>query len=243
MNKIVFEPWYGELGWEIMTWAPVLRKKAADYGHVTVSSFIGMNALYADFADKFIPHDGSRSLDYPKMYRHDGIYYRYGDPLRASYARDILIHARGVSRKRSINYRSWPQVAKMISGMGLTVAFIGGQDDYSARGYMDFRGIELQQLMDRIAASKLVIGVSSGVMHLAAACGTDIVVWGDNRTYFGETLEQRYKVTWNPFEVRVGWIRADDWQPEPGRIIDKIKLMLHRTDRDLPLRDEMRKAI
>ena len=80
--------------------------------------------------------------------------------------------------------------------------------------------------MDRMARAKLVVGVSSGIMHLAAACGTNIVVWGDRRTYFNETLEQRYKITWNPFNVKVGWLTADDWQPEPKEIIKKIREML-----------------
>jgi hypothetical protein len=60
---------------------------------------------------------------------------------------------------------------------------------------------------------------------MAAACGANLVVWGDDRTYFGETLEKRYKMTWNPFEVRVGWITASDWQPDPVVIIKKIELI------------------
>ena len=44
--------------------------------------------------------------------------------------------------------------------------------------------------MDIIAGAKVVVGVSSGIMHLAMACGTPVVVWGDSRTYFGEILEK-----------------------------------------------------
>jgi len=226
-RAVEFAPWHGELGWEIMSWAPFCRKAALDYDQVIVSSFGGMGPLYADFATEFRPHDKTgRSLDYPKMYRPDGTYHKYGRPEKAVFAQDVLIHARGVSRKNSINYRQWPELTGRISGLALTSAFVGTKNDRHVPGYYDFRDIELQKLMDRIARAKLVIGVSSGIMHLAAACGTDLVVWGDSRTYFNETLEQRYKITWNPFEVRVGWITADDWQPEPKEIIKKVEQML-----------------
>jgi len=226
-KEITFIPWYGELGWEIMSWAPTCRKLALDYEQIIVSSFEGMGPLYADFATEFRPHDRTnRGLDYPKAYRPDGIYYRYGRAENATIAQDVLIHARGISRKNSINYRQWPELAGRISGLALTSAFIGTKTDLRVPGHIDFRGIELQKLMDRIARAKLVIGVSSGIMHLAAACGTDLVIWGDSRTYFSETLERRYKETWNPFNVKVGWLTAEDWQPEPKEIIKKIEQML-----------------
>lgn len=226
-RAIEFVSWYGELGWEIMTWAPFCRKRALEHEQIIVSSFEGMAPLYADFVTEFRAHDKTgRGLDYPKMYRPDGSYHQYGRPENAMITQDILVHARGISRKNSINYRQWPELIKQFMAVPETIGFIGSELDQCVPGCCDFRGIELQKLMDRIAAAKLVIGCSSGLMHLAAACGTDLVVWGDSRTYFSETLEQRYKVTWNPFNVKVGWITADDWQPEPKEIIKKIEQML-----------------
>jgi len=226
-QRIEFPPWHGELGWEIMSWAPTCRKLALDYEQVIVSSFEGMGPLYTDFATDFQPHDkNDRGLDYPKVYRPDGIYYKYGKPENATIVQDILIHARGISRKNSINYRQWPELIKQFAALPETLGFIGSRLDQCVPGCFDFRGIELQKLMDRMARAKLVVGVSSGIMHLAAACGTDLVVWGDSRTYFRETLERRYKETWNPFNVRVGWITAEDWQPGPEEIIKKIEQML-----------------
>jgi hypothetical protein len=225
-KKLILPEWTGELGWEVMSWVPLCRRMAQGYDQVMATSFEGMQALYADFATEFrVNNSNGRSLDYPKQYRHDGIYYRYGDAKKADYAPDILIHARGIRRKSSINYRQWPELVKMINALGMSCAFIGSKNDYHQPGYLDLRGIALQRLMDTISASRVVIGVSSGIMHLAAACGANLVVWGDDRTYFGETLEKRYKMTWNPFEVRVGWITASDWQPEPEIIIKKIELI------------------
>ena len=59
-----FGPWYGEFGWELLTWQAFCRKKAKEFDHVYVSSFPGMEALYKDFA-RFIPHrHATRALDW-----------------------------------------------------------------------------------------------------------------------------------------------------------------------------------
>lgn len=226
VEKIEFPSWFGELGWEVMSWIPFCRKKAENYNEVIASSFADMAPLYNDFVTEFHSnHSTTRSLDYPKIYKVDGKYFKYGRPEKAEVIFDILIHARGISRKSNINYCQWEHVVKQLKG--LTYAFIGTKrDQYVNGGGIDLRDIELQKLMDMIARAKLVIGSSSGIMHLAAACGTNLVVWGDGRTYFSETLEQRYKVTWNPFEVQVGWIKADDWQPKPEDIIRKIEHLI-----------------
>ena len=230
-SQIIFPPWYGELGWEVMTWAPFCRRAAQGHERVIVTTFDGMAPLYADFATEFRSNgERARSLTYPKHYRVKGLHYRYGRREKAGTYFDLLIHARGVARKSSINYHFWPQLADLIERKGWSVAWIGGPKDTWQPGCgFDLRGLELQKLMDIIAASRLVIGVSSGIMHLAAACGTDLLVWGDRRTYFGETLETRYKATWNPHQVRVGWIDADNWQPEPQRIIEEIETIINQT--------------
>ena len=225
-GKIEFPPWYGEFGWEVATWVPWCRKQAAGYEQVVVTSFEGMGPLYADFATEFKTHgQPHRGLDYPKRYRADGEYVRYGKKPSGYF--DCLIHGRGIARKNSINYRRWDEFLKLKQkSLPLSCACVGSKEDLRVGDLFDMRGIELQKLMDQISAAKVVVGVSSGLMHLAAFCGTNIVVWGDRRTYFGETLEHRYKVTWNPFNVRVGWIDADDFHPEPERIIEAVEQLL-----------------
>lgn len=225
--RIEFPPWRGEFGWEIMSWAPRCRKQAAGYEEVVVTSFEGMKPLYADFATEFRSHSlAGRGLKYEKRYRPDGEYYKYGRPGGCAYSFDILFHGRGIARKNSINYRKWHDVLAITKTMPVTCACVGSKQDIRVGTLFDLRGLELQKLMNQLAAARVVVGVSSGLMHLAAACGTDIVVWGDRRTYFGETLEKRYKMTWNPFNVKVGWINADDFQPEPAAIIKEIEKLL-----------------
>jgi len=223
-NCIEFPPWYGEFGWEVMSWAPQCRLQAKGHDRVVVTSFEGMGPLYEDFATEFKTNGQTgRGLDYPKAYRPDGIYHKYGRPEECEYWFDVLIHARGISRKSSINYRRWDELLGLIKKIPITCAVIGSAEDHRPGRLFDLRGLELQKLMNLIARAKMVVGVSSGLMHLAAACGTDLVVWGDRRTYFGQTLKQRYKMTWNPFNVKVGWVDDDHFQPEPKKIAEKVK--------------------
>lgn len=226
MRQITFDPWYGEFGWEVMTWIPACRRVADDYDRVEASSFAEMSPLYDDFIDTFTPHGGQRSLTYPKRYRVAGRHRRYGRPEQARLRCDLLIHARGIRRKAAINYRRWPELVRFLSPLNVTIGYIGSPPDGHYDGGADLRDMEMNELIDVIAAAPLVVGVSSGLMHLAAACGTDLLVWGDRRTYFGETLEMRYKETWNPHDVAVAWLDADDWQPEPSRIVTAIEKVI-----------------
>ena len=134
-RAIEFAPWHGELGWEVMSWAPFCRKTALDYDRVIVGSFEGMGPLYDDFATEFRPHDKTgRGLDYPKMYRPDGIYHKYGRPENATIVQDVLVHARGISRKNSINYRQWPELVRQFTVLPETLGFIGSRLDQYVPG-------------------------------------------------------------------------------------------------------------
>ena len=52
-------------------------------------------------------------------------------------------------------------------------------------------------LISIMQKSKLVIGQSTGPMHLAALCGIPHVVWGSRR------IQERYLDTWNPHKTMV----------------------------------------
>jgi len=224
--------WRGEFGWEVMTWAPWWRARSRA-GPVAITGFADSRALYVDFAREFHDHgETRRTLDYPKgfdQYHSDGPgfeHYEYGDPDRAE-PFDVLIHARGIARKRSINYRHWDTMSLCL--LGLKCASIGTLQDQIVPGTRDLRGLPLEELMDLCAAADVTLGCSSGVMHLAAACGGNLVVWGDTKSRYRETLERRYRETWNPHHVRVAWLDADDWQPPAHRVVAALEEIASRT--------------
>jgi len=230
-DRIAFAPFVGEFGWEVASWAPFCRYQARGFRHVTVTSFAATAALYADFCTDFQSHGQSgRGLDYPKSFAFyfgtPAEYVRYGRPGHGPRF-DVLIHARGIARKATINYRHWPAVVEGLLARRLKVACIGTSADGGIAPAVDLRGAPLPMLMDLCANARVTVGASSGAMHLAAACGCDLVVWGDRKTRYHETLETRYTKTWNPPpRVAVGYLATDDWQPDPAAVLAKIEAML-----------------
>ncbi len=232
MSPIILPAWFGEFGWEVMSWAPWCRARSRESGGAIITSFGASRALYADFATKFRDHGGrERSLNYPKdfrMYRSDGPNFEHqrygrrpGQSGQSGQRGPICLHLRGIARKGSINYRRWPAVLAALRG--LDIACLGTPADGCVPGAADYRGLPLEQQMDLLASASVCVGCSSGTMHLAAACGCDLVVWGDTKTRYGETLQRRYRATWNPHHVRVAWLDADDWDPDPARIIRALE--------------------
>lgn len=234
---VFFGPWIGEFGWEIMTWQAWCRAEAKKYEKAYVCSFSDMAPLYQDFAE-FVPHDQTgRALDWHKkenidkvqfdmppdvtaqilpfkQYRAQGEFIRFGFPIEGY---NYLLHARGIKRGgKDYPVDRWFKLAHNLEG---TVASIGSSLDHHIPGTADMRGIALNELMDIMAGCDCVIGQSSGVMHLSCLCAPRAVVWGDSRTYFNETLMERYTNTWNPFKTPVKFIFDDNWNPDPDVVV------------------------
>ncbi len=245
MTRVAFAgPFYGELGWEIMVWQAYLRRKSHEVDFMYISTFAGMEPLYTGFhcPVEFMPHnhpgralewrdvslcehvvpaDVTERIDPIKKYRLDageGEHIRYGSPWNRDV--EVLFHARGISKASFKNYPldRWTEIAKHFPKS----ASVGTERDLHIPDTEDKRGLPLPELMDLMAGARIVVGGSSGVMHLATLCGTRQVVWGDNKTHFSESLEARYRTTWNPFGTPVTWVESDDWKPPAQKVIDGI---------------------
>lgn len=243
MRKLVFAgPWYGEFGWETMIWQSYLRKLSREYDKMIISTFPGMEPLYVDFHCEvvFLPHQhpdralewrdtslietGFDATEYTvpveyikpiKQFKVEGEFVVYGTPIETDL--EVLFHARDIQKASFKNYahEKWDELGASFP----KAASVGSLDDYHVSGTIDKRGIPLQELMDLMASSQVIVGQSSGVMHLATLCGLKQVVWGDNKTYFSETLERRYKEIWNPLGTPVAWIETEAWDPDPNEIL------------------------
>jgi len=204
-----------------------------------------MGPLYQDFADEFMPHrHPSRALDWRDISNvdydipddvdvHVKPHKQYKVPEQdfikfGSYPIEeftCLVHARHMGRGSGKNYPQelWETVVSMLPG---SIASIGTAQDLHIAGSRDLRDIPLDMLMNTMAGSSVVIGGSSGVMHLATLCDVPVVVWFDSRTYFGETLEKRYKETWNPLGARVECLYDDNWAPDPKAVLETVLRVL-----------------
>jgi hypothetical protein len=109
---------------------------------------------------------------------------------------------------RTYPEKSWPQercqeLVTLLQSKGLNVATVGGKDNWSAGvgGWFDFRGQSLEVQCAAIASSRVVIGPSSGPLHLASLCEIPHVTWygRDGQQNLGSRA--RYASVWNPFQT------------------------------------------
>jgi len=125
---------------------------------------------------------------------------------------DILLHARSTpkngSGKHNWDIEKWKLLVNSFSN--LSIASIGTSTGaYHVEGTKDLRNIPLVELFDVMASSRLIIGPSSGPMHLASLCGLPQLVWsGDGSTKI------RYNKLWNPFGVPVRYYGDEGHQPK-----------------------------
>ena len=117
---------------------------------------------------------------------------------------DILVHMRA---KRYLkggepNYpaRLWKQVLARLKVRGhRNIAAIGTiSDALCLSPCVDMRDIPMERLCDLMRNAKVIIGPSSGPMHLASLCECPQVTWTQR-----QATADRYHDGWNPFRVSV----------------------------------------
>jgi len=133
---------------------------------------------------------------------------------------DILIHARSTNKLNSGN-RNWGEgrwMSLVERLKGFHIACIGFEDaSLHIDGIDDMRGIGLCRLTDLMASSRLVVGTSSGPMHLASLCGTLHLVISN------KINRKRYLFHWNPFRTPVIFVDQWNWHPPVEEIERLIK--------------------
>ena len=147
---------------------------------------------------------------------------------------DIVIHARSEAKFGRGN-RNWSParygrlLKKLRLDKELSVCSIGTfAGAYHIKGTEDKRDIEMEELCNLLASSRLCIGVSSGPMHLASLCGCPHVVWTDNKYQksIKGTNRDRYGTKWNPFNTEVQVIDNEGWTPRVDTVYEVVKGMV-----------------
>lgn len=149
---------------------------------------------------------------------------------------DIVVHARTKKGKNpllnSLNWsqKDWNRLVNGLTQMGYTVAAIGTKDaSLVPDGAVNLQGRDLQTVMDVTAAARIVIGPSSGPMHLASLCKTHHIVWvppmhGKEAHAWGVT-RARYETIWNPFNTPYTILELGG-KSEPALLIETARQVL-----------------
>lgn len=142
-------------------------------------------------------------------------FFQYGKQ-DATLAFDVVMHIRQTSKNRSDIRNGWelPAWEKYLDQLqkqgSFRVCCIGDPNSAGMlKGCSDLRGLAMDRLFDLLASSRVLVGPSSGPMHLGALCGCPHVVWSgvdENRP--------KYEKFWNPFATPVKYIHHPDWKPD-----------------------------
>ena len=138
----------------------------------------------------------------------------------------VAMHVRNYEQHPERNWShkdsSYVANALMTTG-GFTVHCIGtGDGANTVDGATDSRGLELRELCALLANCKLIIGPSSGPLHLANFNLTPALWWSGN-----EKDIVRYGTHWNPFNLRNAQV-GDGWQPKPEAVLDSVAAWLFK---------------
>ena len=247
-----------ELGWLCCTFIPAMRYKAYERHWDKVVAVIPRqyNYLCQDFVTDFEHHDKRGSKDrwllngkkvpVPKKIRRKypgAVYYqpsaakcckwqrkaiRYGT-FKKDLVYDIVIHARAERKygQSKWNYpkKKYEKVLKEFQG--LRVCSVGTRA-YHIPGTEDMRNIPLEQLCNIFRSSKVLVGSSSGPMHLGSYCGIQHVVITDNswQKSIDATNADRYSHIWNPLGTPCKVLQKNNWHPPTKKVVRAIKRFL-----------------
>jgi hypothetical protein len=130
---------------------------------------------------------------------------------------DILVHPRNreVGNHRNWDLNSWQSLIQLLSEKYI-VGIIGTTETFELKGVKDFRNIPIENTVALMNNCKLVVGQSSGPLHLASLCGTPHLVWSE------EYNRNRYTKYWNPHNTPVYFYSEMGWNPKVNFIYNKI---------------------
>lgn len=122
---------------------------------------------------------------------------------------DIIIHPRNklVGNDRNWDKEKWQKLVDLLKNE-YTIAEIGNNEAHKLNGVDDYRNISIRDTVSLLNRTKLVVGQSSGPLHLASLCGTPHFVWS------AEYNRLRYLEHWNPHKTKVFFYSEKDWNPE-----------------------------
>jgi len=183
-----------------------------------------------------IPHTDyiSGNFDIGMRYTHDGVvdtknlffkgqeYVQYSSdsPISNKFnsdGYDVLFHGRNKSTgsDRNWSYKQWCELKEEL-GDDILIGCIGNHESFHIPGTDDLRSIDLDELISIMNKSELIVGPSSGPMHLASLSGLKHLVWST------EYNRVRYESHWNPLNTEVIFYSNGDWNPDPKKIAEII---------------------
>ena len=189
------------------------------------------NAKNANHVIKTIKHTDyiSGHFDIGMRYTQNGVidtkgwffnkqlYHKY-ETITKEDGYDVIFHCRNkkTGGERNWEKTQWEELYRLLDD-DIKIACVGNNESFYIDGTKDLRNIDLNDLITTMNNSKLIVGPSSGPMHLASLCGLKHLVWST------EYNRVRYEKDWNPFNTETIIYSEEGWNPNPNNIKEIIK--------------------
>ncbi len=170
-------------------------------------------------------------VDHLKPLRHVPLeaqrFIRFGEPEMFPDSAEILIHARAnpLTPGRNWSAKKWMELLNPLQAQGLRVGAVGlSGSTLDIKADADYRDRPLEETIHRMACARMVMGPSSGPMHLASLCGTPHLVWTDRRTYSMRRRSRAlYETFWNPLRTPVSVLDEYGFDPPVQAVLTQFR--------------------
>lgn len=134
---------------------------------------------------------------------------------------NIIFHVRDTSKNNCGHWNwskeNWNLLYDKLTNLGYSITCIGTTSmSYCLDGCSDYRDKPIEDTVTLLRNAKVIIGESSGPMHLATLCGLPQIVWSGNKR-----TKSRYEKLWNPFNVKVNHLLT--FNPTTDEILKLIE--------------------
>jgi ADP-heptose:LPS heptosyltransferase len=142
---------------------------------------------------------------------------------------NLVIHARNTG-KCGTSYRNWDNehweefLDKILAEFPwFSVACIGTKEGaLRIRGINDERDLPLKDLCNLMTNSTVLVGPSSGPIHLGSLCGLPHVTWSPKETMSITPNKERYEKYWNPLKTPVTFLEGS-WNPDVKDVVGAVR--------------------
>jgi hypothetical protein len=166
--------------------------------------------------------DGPKKIGFMKDFKEKQIFKTYED---RTVSNSILIHARYTNKYGSADRNwakeNWNKIVEYLINAEYEVIAIGKEGHaYSPNLAINKLNISLEQTINIMNQAKIIVGTSSGPMHLATLCELPQAIISP------EFNRIRYEKDWNPFNTKVELIPNEQWNPSVKEVIKGIERLI-----------------
>jgi len=125
---------------------------------------------------------------------------------------EIVLHCRAISKcpERNWSKRKWEELVERLPFKPMV---IGAVDDYAPSSSDAALGQPLFAVFADLSEARVVVGASSGPMHIAQMCKAPVVTWSGN----AKKDQPRYLKEWNHFDTYTKFV-APTWNPTVDQV-------------------------